>query len=93
MTTFTPLFDRVLLRRVVPEEVSKGGIYLPTITQTKKNEGEVVAVGVDAQGKLEVGQHVIVENWTGMEITLNGVDHLVIKAEECVGVVKEEQPN
>jgi chaperonin GroES len=93
VTTFTPLFDRVLLRRVVPEEVSKGGIFLPSISQAKKNEGVVVAVGTDAQGKVSVGQHVLIENWTGFELTLNDIEHLIVKVEECIGVVEEEKAN
>ncbi len=93
MTTFTPLFDRVLLKRVEPEQVSKGGIILPEISKGKKNEGVVIAVGTDAIGKLQVGQTVIVENWSGFELTLNGEDHLVLKAEECVGVVEEGEAN
>jgi len=40
-----PLFDRVLIRRVLPQNKTAGGLLLPEAAQTKLNEGVVVAVG------------------------------------------------
>lgn len=40
-----PLFDRILIRRVLPQTRTAGGLLLPESSQTKLNEGVVVAVG------------------------------------------------
>jgi len=42
---FRPLHDRVVIRRVTPEEKSAGGIIIPDTAKEKPMEGEVVAVG------------------------------------------------
>jgi chaperonin GroES len=61
-----PLADRVVVKPIVKEEVTKGGIVLPDTAKEKPQEGEVVAVG---PGKLsEDGKRVEME-WkdTGQE--------------------------
>ncbi|RME44125.1 MAG: co-chaperone GroES, partial [Deltaproteobacteria bacterium] len=40
-----PLQDRVLVKRIVEEEKTKGGIIIPDTAKEKPMEGEVIAVG------------------------------------------------
>ena len=42
---FTPLHDKVLVKRTEEEEKSAGGIVLPGSATEKPSQGEVVAVG------------------------------------------------
>ena len=90
-----PLNDRVLVKRMNPEEKAKGGIIIPDTAKEKPMEGKVVAVGagrLDDNGKrieLEVkpGDRVLVGKYTGTEIKLEDVEHVIVREEEILGIV------
>jgi len=92
---FRPLHDRVVVKRIEQEEKSKGGIIIPDTAKEKPQEGEVVAVGPgarDEQGKIhaldvKVGDRVLFGKWSGTEIKIDGVDYLVMKESDIVGVI------
>ncbi|CAE7839636.1 CPN10 [Symbiodinium sp. KB8] len=88
-----PLADRVLVKRIVPELKSVGGIILPE-TQAKKNEGEVVAVGPGALLKdgsrapisVEVGAKVLLPEYGGTKVDLgaDGDDEFVLYRDDDI---------
>jgi chaperonin GroES len=92
---FRPLHDRVVVKRIEQEEKSKGGIIIPDTAKEKPQEGEVVAVGPgarDEQGKIhaldvKTGDRVLFGKWSGTEIKIDGVDYLVMKESDIVGVI------
>ena len=92
---FRPLHDRVAIRRVPFEEKTRGGIIIPDTAKEKPQEGEVVAVGPgtrDEKGKLlppdvRVGDRVLFGKWTGTEVVIDGVDMLIMKETDIMGVV------
>ena len=49
---FTPLHDRVLIRRIEGEEKTKGGLIVPDTAKEKPSEGEVISVGEGARRKM-----------------------------------------
>ena len=58
-----PLYDRILVRRVDPEEKVKGGIIIPDTAKEKPLEGKVVAVGA---GRLDDdGKRIKLRNYLG----------------------------
>jgi chaperonin GroES len=89
-----PLYDRVLVRRVEPEEKVKGGIIIPDTAKEKPLEGKVVAVG---SGRLEegkriplevkVGDRVLIGKYAGTEIKLEDVEHVIVREDEILGVI------
>ena len=89
-----PLQDRVLLRRVEEEEKTAGGIIIPDTAKEKPQEAKVVAVGpgrID-EGKrvaLEVkkGDKVLIGKYSGTEVKLDGVEHLILREEEILAVI------
>jgi chaperonin GroES len=88
-----PLQDRVLLRRVEPEAKTAGGIFIPDTVQEKPMEGEVVAVGPGADGKLhpldvKPGDRVLFGKWSGTEIKLEGEDLMIMKESDIMGVLE-----
>ena len=93
-----PLQDRVLLRRVAEEEKTKGGIIIPDTAKEKPAEGEVVAVGTGkANDKGEVrpllvkaGDRVLFGKYSGSEIKIGGVDHLIVREDEILGIVESK---
>ncbi|MBV2185583.1 MAG: co-chaperone GroES [Rhizobium sp.] len=94
-TNFRPLHDRVVVKRVESEEKTKGGIIIPDTAKEKPAEGEVIAVGSgvrDDHGKIvpldvKVGDRVLFGKWSGTEVKLDGVDLLIMKEADIMGVI------
>ncbi len=91
-----PLHDRVLVKRVEEEEKTKGGIIIPDTAKEKPIEGIVVATGSGkAEGKekktpLEVkeGDKVLFSKYAGTEIALDGEEHLIMREDDIIAIVK-----
>ena len=91
-----PLHDRVIVKRVEEEETTKGGIIIPDTAKEKPMEGVVVAVGsgrIEEEGKktpLEVkkGDRVLFSKYAGTEIKIDGEEHLIMKEEDIIAIVK-----
>jgi len=94
---FRPLGDRVLVKRVEEEERTKGGIIIPDTAKEKPQEGEVVAVGPGARddnGKIQpldvkAGDRILFGKYTGNEIKIDGVDHLILREDDVLGVLEK----
>jgi chaperonin GroES len=92
-----PLQDRILVRRVKEEEKTKGGIIIPDTAKEKPVEGEIVAVGTGKVldgGKIrpldvKTGDRILFGKYAGNEITVDGVEHLILREEEILGVVEK----
>ncbi|MES1206449.1 MAG: co-chaperone GroES [Pseudomonadota bacterium] len=92
-----PLQDRVLVRRVAEEEKTKGGIIIPDSAKEKPAEGEIFAVGngkADDKGKLrplqvKKGDRVLFGKYSGNEIKIDGVDYLILREEDILGVLEK----
>jgi chaperonin GroES len=92
---FRPLHDRVVVRRIEQEERTKGGIIIPDTAKEKPQEGEVTAVGPgarDEQGRVHaldvrVGDRILFGKWSGTEVKLDGVEYLVMKESDIMGVI------
>jgi chaperonin GroES len=94
---FRPLHDRVLVKRVEAEEKTAGGIIIPDTAKEKPQQGEVVAVGPggrDETGKLipidvRAGDRVLFGKWSGTEVKIDGVEYLIMKESDIMGVLVE----
>ena len=93
---FTPLHDRVLIRRIEGEEKTKGGLIVPDTAKEKPSEGEVIAVGEGARteaGELipmavKVGDRILFGKWSGSEVRLEGEDLLIMKESDILGIIQ-----
>ena len=91
-----PLFDRVLIQRVIAETQTAGGIIIPESAKEKPQEGNVVAVGAgrrDEDGEptplgVSVGDRVLFGKFAGSEIKLDGVSHVILREEDILGIVE-----
>jgi chaperonin GroES len=92
-----PLQDRVLVKRLAEEEKTKGGIIIPDSAKEKPAEGEIVAVGsgkVNDKGQLrpldvKKGDRVLFGKYSGSEIKVDGVDLLILREDEILGVLEK----
>ena len=93
---FTPLHDRVLVRRIESDEKTAGGLIIPDTAQEKPSEGEVMAVGAGAKDEdgervamdVKKGDKILFGKWSGTEIKLNGEDLLIMKESDILGLLK-----
>jgi len=91
-----PLGDRVLVKRLEQEEVTKGGIIIPDSAKEKPMKGEVVAVGPGKIGddgkaiKMHVapGNLVLFNKYAGTEIKLDADELLVMREDDILAIIE-----
>jgi chaperonin GroES len=96
-TTFTPLHDRILVRRLEEGETVRGGIIIPDSAKEKPQEGEVISVGKgksNDEGKVfpldvKAGDKILFGKYSGTEIKIDGEEFLIMREEEVLGIIKK----
>lgn len=91
----TPLYDRVLLKRLEEQEAKKGGIIIPDTAKEKPQEAEVIAVGkgkMAEDGKLiplevKKGDKVLIGKYSGTEVNIDGIEHMILREEEILAKI------
>ncbi|MFN2152599.1 MAG: co-chaperone GroES [Anaerolineales bacterium] len=85
-----PLGERVLIRPLDEESRTSSGLYIPDTAKEKPQTGEVVAIG-DEEDEIpvKVGQKVLFPKYTGTEIKLDGVEHLIMEASDILAIVND----
>ncbi len=92
---FHPLHDRVVVRRITPEEKTAGGIIIPDSVKEKPAEGAVIAVGPGARDDrgtivpldVKAGDRVLFGKWSGTEVKIDGEELLIMKESDLLGVI------
>ena len=92
---FTPLHDRVLVRRIESDEKTAGGLIIPENAKEKPAEGEIVSVGEGARkdsGELiamsvKAGDKVLFGKWSGTEVKIDGEELLIMKESDILGIL------
>jgi len=95
-TNFTPLHDRILVRRVEETESVRGGIIIPDTAKEKPQEGEVISIGKgksNDEGKVfpldvKAGDRILFGKYSGTEIKIDGEEFLIMREEEVLGILK-----
>ncbi|MBL1436185.1 MAG: co-chaperone GroES [Rhodobacteraceae bacterium] len=92
---FTPLHDRVVVRRIEGDEKTAGGLIIPDAAKEKPSEGEIISVGAGARDEagnriamdVKAGDKVLFGKWSGTEIKLDGEDMLIMKESDIMGII------
>lgn len=92
-----PLNDRVLVLRIEEEEKTSGGIIIPDTAKEKPQEGKVVAFGpgkLDENGKrnsldVKKDDRVLFGKYAGTEIKIDGVEHIIMKEDDILGIMEK----
>ncbi|MDY7018809.1 MAG: co-chaperone GroES [Chloroflexota bacterium] len=87
-----PLGDRVVIKSVPKEEVSKGGIFLPDTAKEKPQEGQIIAVGpgrLTEEGQriamdVKVGDKVIYSKYAGTEFKLDEQELIIMRESDIL---------
>ena len=90
-----PLADRVVLKQVEAEEVTKSGIVLPGSAKEKPQTAEVIAVGPggmvdgkEVEMTVKVGDKVITSKYAGTEVKCDGVEYNIVKQSDILAIVE-----
>ena len=94
---FKPLADRVLVKPAEAEEKTAAGIILPDTAKEKPVEGTIVAMGpgkVADDGKVvkmevKVGDKVLYGKYSGTEVTINGIEYLIMRESDVFGIINK----
>ena len=95
MAKFSPLHDRILVRRVEEASTTRGGIIIPDSAKDKPQEGEVISTGkgrTNDEGKtfplaVKEGDRILFGKYSGTEIKIDGEDFIIMKEEEVLGIL------
>ncbi|MCX7799371.1 MAG: co-chaperone GroES [Fimbriimonadales bacterium] len=93
--TLQPLHDRIVVEAAPKEDKTPGGIILPDTAQEKPQRGKVLAVGPGkrldsgqiAPVDVKVGDHVLYGKYAGTEVTVDGKDYIILRADDVLAVV------
>jgi chaperonin GroES len=94
---FTPLNDRILVKRTDAEDRSAGGIIIPDSAKEKPQKALVVAVGAGKRLKdgtrgasaLKEGDAILFGKYSGDEIKLDGEAHLILREDEVLCIIED----
>ena len=93
---FSPLHDRILIKRIEEKEAVKGGIIIPDSAKEKPQEGEVIAVGNGKKTEdgnlipldVKAGDRILFGKYSGAEIKIDDEEFLILSEEEVLGVIE-----
>ena len=92
-----PLQDRIIVKRMAEEEMTKGGIIIPDSAKEKPTEGKVIAVGngkvLDNGQKtkpdVKAGDKVLFSKYAGTEVKIDGEEHLIMREDDILGIIEK----
>ncbi len=86
---FLPLANRVLVEREEQSNTTASGIIIPDTAKEKLTQGKVISVGPDAiEAGINKDDTVVFANFSGMEITIEGKEYLILISKEILGLIK-----
>jgi len=91
-----PLADRVAIRPLEETETMRGGLYIPDTAKEKPQQGEIIAVGngkVLENGEIRTldvkkGDQILFGKYSGNEVKVDGVEYLVMREDDIMGVIE-----
>jgi chaperonin GroES len=95
MTNITPLHDRVIVKRIVEGEQTRGSIIIPDSAKEKPQEGEVISAGLGKYREdgtrqaldVKTGDRVLFGKYSSSEIKIDGEEVLIMREDEILGII------
>ena len=96
MAKFSPLHDRILVRRVEEASTTRGGIIIPDSAKDKPQEGIVVSTGkgrTNDEGKtfplaVHDDDRILFGKYSGSDIKIDGTEYMIMREDEVLGVLE-----
>lgn len=91
-----PIGNRVIAKRLEPEETYKGGIIIPDTAKKKQETAKVIAIG---EGKktdsgalikipVEIGDVILIDKYSGQEVSLDEEEYIIVKADDIIAKIE-----
>ena len=94
--TIKPLADKVVVKKLQAGETTKSGIILSSGAQQKPQIAEIIAVGpggvVDGNEikmEVQVGQKVIIRDYAGTNVKLDGEEYIIVRQDDIAAIVED----
>ena len=95
-TKLKPIGDKVLVKRLEAEAMTKGGIVLPDTAKEKPKEGKVIALGDGRKGKdgkrtdfqVKKKDRILFASYAGTEVTVDGEEYLIMSEDDILAIVE-----
>ena len=93
--TIKPLGDKVVIKKLKAEETTKSGIILASAAQEKPQVAEIIAAGPggvidgnEIKMEVTVGQKVIIRDYAGTTVKLDGEEVIIVRQEDILAIVE-----
>ena len=94
---FTPLHDRILVKRLDSEDKTAGGIIIPDTAKEKPVQGEIIAVGKGKKNDkgervamdVKVGNKVLFSRYGGTDVKVDGEELLIMREDDILAIIKD----
>lgn len=95
-TKLKPIGNRILARRLDPEEKVKGGIILPDTAKQKQETAQVIAIGTGKKDKkgniipfpVKPGDKILMDKYSGQEVTIDGEEFVILRSDDIIAIVE-----
>ena len=94
--TIKPLADKVVVKKLQAEETTKSGIILSSGAQQKPQIAEIIAVGPggvfygnEIKMEVQVGQKVIIRDYAGTNVKLEGEEYIIVRQDDIAAIVED----
>ena len=94
--TIKPLADKVVVKKLQAEETTKSGIILSSGAQQKPQIAEIIAVGPggvvegnEIKMEVKVGQKVIIRDYAGTNVKLEGEEYIIVRQDDIAAIVED----
>jgi chaperonin GroES len=84
-----PIGDRILVKPIIEEERTSGGIYIPDSARQVPDKGVIVSVGEEVVSKkLAPGKAVLFRQHSGTTVTFDNVEYIILPVKEVIGIME-----
>ena len=95
--TIRPLHDRILARRIVEQDKTKSGLFIPDSAKEKPLEAVVIAIGSGKRLEsgviqaitVRAGDKILIGKYTGSDVKVDGQDHIILSEDDVLAVLEE----
>ncbi|MSP16862.1 MAG: co-chaperone GroES [Myxococcales bacterium] len=93
--TIRPLHDRILVKRLLEQDKTAGGLFIPDSAKEKPVEARVIAVGAGKRledgtirkPEVKAGDKVLFAKYSGSEVKIDGEEHLIMREEDLLAII------
>lgn len=91
-----PTRDRIVVKMLEAETMTKSGLFIPDAVAEKPNQGDVIAAGegrITDDGKLipmevKAGDRILFGKHAGQTVKVDGVEYHILKEDDVMAIVE-----